>query len=128
MGRTAMNAAGKPARKPSGNRMARTRERKQEILDAALECFSSIGYDQTTIEDIRAKAGASIGSIYHHFGAKDRIAAALYLRGVRETQDAGLEALLAADSAESGIAAQVAAYASGEPQRRMSAFIARRQA
>lgn len=91
-------------------RSQQTVTRKQAILDGALECFASLGYDDTTIEDIRDKSGASTGSIYHHFGSKDRIAAALYLRGVQETQDAGLEALLAADSAEAAIADQVAAY------------------
>jgi AcrR family transcriptional regulator len=87
-----------------------TRQRRQAILDAALECFSTIGYDQTTLADIRAKAGASTGSIYHHFGSKEQIAATLYLDGVRETQEAGLAALLRTRTARTGIAAQVGAY------------------
>lgn len=87
-----------------------TRLRRQAILDAALECFSSIGYDQTTLADIRELAGASTGSIYHHFGSKEQIAASLYLDGVRQTQEAGLEALLRTRTARTGVAAQVAAY------------------
>jgi AcrR family transcriptional regulator len=87
-----------------------TRERRQAILDAALECFSTIGYDQTTLADIRARAGASTGSIYHHFGSKEQIAATLYLDGVRATQEEGLAALLRTRTARTGIAAQVGAY------------------
>lgn len=61
--------------------MART-SRKQEILQAALACFTEHGVDATTIEMIRERAGASIGSLYHHFGNRERIIAALYLEGI----------------------------------------------
>jgi AcrR family transcriptional regulator len=94
----------------SGSRARATRRRRQSILDAALECFSTIGYDQTTLADIRTKAGASTGSVYHHFGSKERIAASLYLDGLRQTQEAGLAALLRTRTARTGIAAQVGAY------------------
>ena len=87
-----------------------TRRRRHAILSAALECFSSLGYDQTTLADIRRRAGASTGSIYHHFGSKEQIAASLYLEGVRQTQEAGLSALLRTRTARTGIAAQVSAY------------------
>ena len=94
----------------SGSRDQSTRRRRQAILDAALECFSTIGYDQTTLADMRRKAGASTGSIYHHFGSKERIAASLYLDGLRQTQEAGLAALLHTRTARTGIGAQVGAY------------------
>jgi AcrR family transcriptional regulator len=53
--------------------------RKEAVLEAALQCFEELGYEATSIEDIRARSGASIGSIYHHFGRKEVIAAALYM-------------------------------------------------
>jgi AcrR family transcriptional regulator len=84
--------------------------RRRAILDAALECFSTLGYDQTSIADIRERAGASTGSIYHHFGSKEQIAAALYVSGVRQTQAAGLEALLRTRTGRTGVAALVGAY------------------
>jgi AcrR family transcriptional regulator len=93
-----------------GTRAQSTQRRRQAILDAALECFSTIGYDQTTLADIRNKAGASTGSIYHHFGSKERIAASLYLDGLRQTQEAGLTALLRTRTARTGVTAQVGAY------------------
>ncbi|WP_313055322.1 TetR/AcrR family transcriptional regulator [Pseudomonas lopnurensis] len=63
--------------------MARS-ARKQEILQAALACFTEFGVDATTIEMIRDRSGASIGSLYHHFGNRERIIGALYLEGIGE--------------------------------------------
>ncbi|EXF44514.1 transcriptional regulator [Pseudomonas sp. BAY1663] len=63
--------------------MARS-TRKQQILQAALACFSESGVDATTIEMIRDRSGASIGSLYHHFGNRERIIGALYLEGIGE--------------------------------------------
>ncbi|MEO7803909.1 MAG: TetR/AcrR family transcriptional regulator [Actinomycetota bacterium] len=48
--------------------------RRQQILDAALQCFLRSGYEATTIEDVRNLSGASVGSIYHHFADKHAIA------------------------------------------------------
>ena len=45
-------------------------ERRRRILDAALECFDAKGVAATTIEDICAGAGLSVGSIYHHSRAR----------------------------------------------------------
>jgi AcrR family transcriptional regulator len=69
-----------------------------------------LGYEQTTLADIRERARASTGSIYHHFKSKEDIAATVYLEGLRETQAVGLEALLRTRTARTGVAAQVAAY------------------
>jgi AcrR family transcriptional regulator len=88
----------------------RSTDRKREILAAALQCFSAKGYAATTLADIRTRAGASTGSIYHHFTNKAEIAAELYLEGVRDTQEHGLRALLAQRSVEAGIKALVVAY------------------
>jgi AcrR family transcriptional regulator len=87
-----------------------TSQRRRAILDAALECFSTAGYDQTTLADIRQRAGASTGSIYHHFGSKEQIAGSLYLDAVRATQDHGIAALLRTRTGRTGIHAQVHAY------------------
>lgn len=54
-------------------------QRKAEILEAALECYIEFGADAMSIEQIHQRSGASIGSIYHHFGSKQGIQAALYL-------------------------------------------------
>ena len=78
--------------------------RRDDILDAARACFEEHGYAATTIELIAARSGASNGSIYHHFGAKDGILAALYLAALTDYQDGLLAVLRAhADDAEGGI-------------------------
>jgi AcrR family transcriptional regulator len=78
--------------------------RREAILDAARACFEEHGYAATTIELIAARAGASNGSIYHHFGSKDGILAALYVGAVVSYQDQLLALLRAhADDAEGGI-------------------------
>lgn len=75
--------------------------RKDDILQAALACFSEFGVDATTIEMIRDRSGASIGSLYHHYGNKERIIGALYLTGVGQYAallDAGLEEGMSAEA------------------------------
>jgi AcrR family transcriptional regulator len=53
--------------------------RRQDILDAALRGFAEKGLAGTTVDEVRERSGASVGSIYHHFGDKEGIAAALYV-------------------------------------------------
>jgi AcrR family transcriptional regulator len=77
--------------------------RREQILEAARACFSEHGYAATTIELIAARSGASNGSIYHHFGAKDGILAALYTSALASYQDELLALLRSAGGAEAGI-------------------------
>src|SRR5215470_9461459 len=67
-------------------RQLRSDSRKREILKAALHCFTTIGFAGATLADIRVRARASIGSIYHHFRSKEQLAAALYIEGLRNYQ------------------------------------------
>ncbi|MDT5322487.1 MAG: hypothetical protein QOD88_5009 [Mycobacterium sp.] len=77
--------------------------RRREILDAALACFVEKGLVATTIEEIRLAAGASIGSLYHHFASKDDLAAALYVEGLRDYQAGAVAELRAHPGAEEGV-------------------------
>ncbi len=61
-------------------RWARTDATKQRILDAATEVFGSRGYSAATMADVVQRSGASIGSIYHHFGGKKELFLAIYHR------------------------------------------------
>jgi AcrR family transcriptional regulator len=76
-------------------------DRKGAILEAALASFAETG--ETAIEDVRSRSGASVGSIYHHFGGKDGIAAALYVETLRSYQEGVVRALGRAGSAEDGV-------------------------
>ncbi|HEY2710199.1 MAG TPA: TetR/AcrR family transcriptional regulator [Caulobacteraceae bacterium] len=51
--------------------------RRQQILDAALRCFSRDGFHATTTADIVRESGVSQGSLYLYFTTKDEIIAAL---------------------------------------------------
>src|SRR6478752_623699 len=77
--------------------------RREAILAAALRCFVRRGYSATTIEDIRRESGASVGSLYHHFGGKDGIAAALYVESLATYQAAFLAVLEEHDDARAGV-------------------------
>jgi AcrR family transcriptional regulator len=88
-------------------RAAASETRRAQILQAALECFTSQGVDSTTIEDIRTRSGASIGSIYHHFGSKEDLAIALYIEGLRSYQDGFVRKLTRHRDAAAGIRAVV---------------------
>lgn len=82
-------------------------DRQGAILSAALECFTERGFAATTVAEIRERSGASIGSIYHHFGGKEGLAAELYVEGLRGYQTGLLEALERTPQAEASIRALV---------------------
>lgn len=54
--------------------VARTSERgaatRSGLLTAAREVFTSVGYAQASVMEIVSRAGASVGSLYHHFSGK----------------------------------------------------------
>jgi AcrR family transcriptional regulator len=84
-----------------------TTTRRDSILEAALQCFNARGVSATTIDDVRERAGASVGSIYHHFGGKEQLAAALHVEGARSYQGGFLASLEKQRSARAGIQAIV---------------------
>lgn len=54
-------------------REQRTRRTRAAILDVALDLFSELGFDQTTMEQIAAKAEVGIATLYRYFPTKDAI-------------------------------------------------------
>jgi AcrR family transcriptional regulator len=82
-------------------------ERQEAILAAALECFNERGFAATTVEEIRKRSGASVGSIYHHFGGKEDLAAELYVDGLRSYQEGFVEVLERHPDAEDAVRALV---------------------
>ena len=121
--RMAKRPAAKTLQPSRSRRGAITRAR---ILAAALGCFSRHGLQGSTIEMIREAAGASIGSIYHFFGDREGIAAALYAACLAESRAALLEALgKASGDAPSLIRACVAGHVGWATQHRAeAAFLA----
>jgi AcrR family transcriptional regulator len=66
---------------------------RTRILDAALESFLELGYEQTTINLVRERSGVSNGGLFHHFATKEAIADALYVDAIENFQE-GLWELL----------------------------------
>ena len=73
-----------------------TEPKRRSILDAALKCFAAEGYDNVSIQEICDVSGASVGSVYHHFGSKEGLLEALIERrmGVLEQERAAALARL----------------------------------
>ena|SRR5947208_16720208 len=65
----------------------RSEDRRRAIMNAALPLFTEKGLAGTAVEDIRTRAKASIGSIYHHFGSKEGVARALYAEAIESYQE-----------------------------------------
>lgn len=85
-------------------------DRRQEILSAALACAAQAGVDAVSIDGVRARCGASVGSIYHHFGSREGIVAALFF-DIFAAQSRSVQAQLdAAVGVEAGVQALVTGY------------------
>jgi len=57
-------------------------ERRAQIIQAALACFTRKGYNNTTMDDIVAESGLSKGSLYWYFKSKDDLFAAAFLSSI----------------------------------------------
>lgn len=90
--------------------MSSANRRRSDVLAAALKCFSERGTEATSIEMIRDLSGASVGSIYHHFGDKEGIARELYLEGLKDANALALRRLRSARTARAGVRALVNAF------------------
>lgn len=71
---------------------------KQRILAAATRRFADYGYAKTTMAEIAADAGMSVGNLYRHFENKEALAIACMRRQLESKLRSGLDA---ADQAKS---------------------------
>lgn len=55
-----------------------SQETRRQILDTSLALFRERGFEATTIRDIAADAGLSLGAAYYYFKSKEAIVAAYY--------------------------------------------------
>src|SRR5437762_7022652 len=62
-------------------------DRRVQILDAALVCFAQRGFHQTSMHDISAEAGISVGLIYRYFANKEAVISAMADRHKNEIQE-----------------------------------------
>jgi AcrR family transcriptional regulator len=80
---------------------------RSAVLDAAADLFDTRGFAAVSIADLTAASGVSNGSIYHHFGAKDGVLAALVVDALGGYQD-GLLATLDAHAGDAAAAVRAA--------------------
>ena len=78
---------------------------QEEILDAAAEFFTTLGFAGTSMAKIAEAVGVQQNSIYHHFGSKLNLLRTLLFEGVQP----GLEMVEAFDSSTSANGTDAAA-------------------
>lgn len=53
-------------------------ETRRQIFDTALSLFRDQGFERTTMRDVAARVGVSLGAAYYYFASKDAIIGAYY--------------------------------------------------
>ncbi|MEN8161469.1 MAG: helix-turn-helix domain-containing protein [Myxococcota bacterium] len=96
-----MSVPRKPQRRSQAERRARTRG---AVLESATRLFGEKGYEATSLEDIAADCGTTIRPIYHYFGGKRQLFAAVN-EALEERILSGQQASVAKGGASGGVAA-----------------------
>jgi len=58
---------------PPRPRQARSREKRAQLLTAALALFAEKGYEATSVDAVAQRAGVAVGSFYQHFRGKRQL-------------------------------------------------------
>ncbi len=58
---------------PAGRRERQKYERERRILAAARRLFDRKGYDGTSMENVAARAGLAVGTLYNYFPSKEEL-------------------------------------------------------
>ncbi|MBE7636199.1 TetR family transcriptional regulator [Sneathiella sp. P13V-1] len=74
------------------SRMDKVLRRRERIVEAAATCFALKGFHQTSMREISAAAGVSLGNLYNHFDSKSDLI--LEMAKLEEKEDAPLLARL----------------------------------
>lgn len=70
---------------------ARAEATRRRILDSAVDLFTELGYGETGLADVLARAGVSKGAFYYHFDSKEALAVAIIEDYRRRNAEAVLE-------------------------------------
>src|SRR5438874_13380525 len=97
-------------------------DRRAQILEAAIVCFAKRGFHQTSMHDISAEAGISVGLIYRYFANKEAVIAAMADRHKSEIQDL-LERARQAPSLFESLEILFTAHCSESSPKVLSAFV-----
>src|SRR5258708_1256967 len=80
------------------------------LLTAALQVYAASGQSGFTVNAVTGASGVSLGSLYHHFGSFDGLAAGLYIRCMEQLFDEMTAAVGRARTARTGVRALVTSY------------------
>jgi TetR/AcrR family transcriptional repressor of uid operon len=97
-------------------------DRRAQILEAAIICFAKRGFHQTSMHDVSAEAGISVGLIYRYFANKEAVIAAMANRHKTEIQDL-LERAGQAPSLFESLEILFTAHCSENSPKVLSAFV-----
>jgi AcrR family transcriptional regulator len=64
----------------TGTRDAQPISTRDRILDTALQLFTELGFDATTLQEIADRLGFTKAAIYYHYRSKEDILMALHMR------------------------------------------------
>jgi AcrR family transcriptional regulator len=74
-------------------------ERRAQIIEAALACFTRLGYVNTTMDEIAAESGLSKGAIYWYFDSKDDLFQATAKSVLERVVETSLAAIIGCETA-----------------------------
>ncbi|HWE46695.1 MAG TPA: helix-turn-helix domain-containing protein [Caulobacteraceae bacterium] len=77
---TAASAKGRPRTR----RTEPAEVRRRQLLDAAKRCFRAVGFHATTMAEVAAEAGVSVGLIYQHFASKEALIEGIVLEDLEQ--------------------------------------------
>jgi AcrR family transcriptional regulator len=79
------------------------RERRRQILDAAVRVFARKGYHGARVSDVAREAGVAYGLVYHYYGSKEALLDAIF----RETWGAMLATIKSVEALDEPAAERV---------------------
>src|SRR5437867_526319 len=99
-----------------------TQDRREQIMQAAMACFAKRGFHQTSMHDISAEAGISVGLIYRYFENKEAVISAMADRHKNEINEVFERARQAPNLLE-GLEILFTAHCCEDEPRVVSAFV-----
>lgn len=76
---------------PPPPQQARSRKKRDALLQSALALFAEQGYEETSVEEIAHRAGAAVGGFYQHFASKRQILLVLMDHLLQEVSSLALQ-------------------------------------
>jgi AcrR family transcriptional regulator len=85
------------AQSGSARRAAQGAATRAALLGAARDLFGSLGFADTSLDKVVARAQVTKGALYHHFASKEGLFAAVYEQVQREVSDRVVQEFLLPD-------------------------------